>query len=208
MLIEKTLNVTKRDGKGKGASGRLRAKDLIPGVFYTSSGENIMVQAQALPLEKIYESVGHTTVFNLEIDDNGKKDTHPVLIWQVQRHPYKNRFLHIDYYGVDLDKEIKVEVPLEFVGTPRGVKLGGVLETYREWVRLSSKPLEMPQKITVDVTGLEIGDTISISDLALPPNVKPVHAQNHAVAAVVSPTEEEEAEETGEAAPAQTAPAQ
>ena len=197
MSIDKTLNVQKREGKGKGASGRLRAKDMVPGVFYTPSGENIMVQAASLPLEKLYESVGHTTVFNLEIDDQGKKETHPVLIWQVQRHPYKKRFMHIDFYGVDLDREIKVEVPLEFVGTPKGVKLGGQMETYREWVRLASKPLDMPQKVVVDVSDMAIGDTIHISQLKLPENVVPVHAQDYAVVSVMIPTEAEEEEGEG-----------
>ena len=93
MSIEKTLNVQKRDARGKGANGRLRSRDMVPGVFYTASGENIMVQAPTLPLEKLYESVGHTTVFNLEIENDGAKEVHPVLIWQVQRHPYKNCFL-------------------------------------------------------------------------------------------------------------------
>ncbi|MDE5831922.1 MAG: 50S ribosomal protein L25/general stress protein Ctc [Desulfovibrio sp.] len=194
MSIDKTLNVEKREGRGKGPSGRLRAKDLIPGVYYAASGENIMVQAPALPLEKMYESVGHTTVFNLEIDDNGKKEVHPVLIWQIQRHPYKKKFTHIDFYGVDLDKEIKVEVPLEYVGSPKGVKMGGKMETYREWVRLLGKPLEMPQKVLVDVSDLNIGDTLHISDLKLPENVKPVHAQDYAVVSVVIPTEESEEE--------------
>lgn len=198
MSIDKTLSVKKREGRGKGPSGRLRAQDLVPGVFYTAAGENILVQTPALPLEKMYENVGHTTVFNLEIDDDGKKETHPALIWQVQRHPYKKKFTHIDFYGVDLNKEIKVEVPLEFVGSPKGVKLGGKMETYREWARLSGKPLDMPQKIIVDVSDMAIGDTLHISDLVLPPNVVPVHAQNHAVVSVVIPTEEEEAAEGAE----------
>lgn len=194
MSIDKTLSVKKREGKGKGPSGRLRAQDIIPGVYYAASGENIMVQTPTLPFEKMYENVGHTTVFNLEIDDNGKKETHPVLIWQIQRHPYKKKFTHIDFYGVDLNREIKVEVPLEFVGSPKGVKLGGTMETYREWVRLSSKPLEMPQKVIVDVSEMNIGDTLHISDLKLPENVTPVHAQDYAVVSVVIPTEGEEEE--------------
>lgn len=201
MLIEKTLNVSKRKEKGKGPSGRLRAKDMIPGVFYTQTGQNIMVQAPALPLEKIYESVGNTTVFNLEIEDEGQKEVHPVIIWQVQRHPYKKEFLHIDYYGVDLEKDIKVDVPIEFVGTPKGVKLGGVLETYREMARLSSKPLDMPQKITVDVSGLNIGDTINIEDIKLPDNVKAVFDQNYAVVSVLAKGKEsDEVEEGAESA--------
>ncbi len=203
MSIDKTLSVKKREDSGKGASGRLRAKDLVPGVFYTSSGQNIMVQAQTLPLEKIYESVGHTTVFNLEIEDENGKDTHPVLIWQVQRHPYKNYFLHIDYYGVDLDKEVKVEVPVEYTGIAPGVKLGGILETYRENVRLASKPLDMPKKVVVDVSGLNIGDTITVEDLKLPENVHAVYDQSYAVVSVLAKSKDDDiVEGEGEAATA------
>ena len=194
MNIEKTLSVQKREGCGKGPSGRLRAEKLIPGVFYTASGENISVQAPVLPLEKIYGEMGHTTVFNLEIEDNGKKTLHPVLIWQVQFHPYKRAFTHIDFYGVDLDKEVTVDVPVEFVGTSRGVKLGGRLETYREMVSLCSKPLTMPQKITVDVTDMGINDTVTVSDLKLPENVRAVFDQNYALVSVISKSKDEEAE--------------
>lgn len=201
MSIDHTLNVSKRESGGKGASGRLRAKALVPGVYYTSKGENIMVQVPALPLEKLYEQVGHTTVFNLAIDDNGKTEVHPVIIWQVQRHPYRKEFLHIDYYGVDLDKEIKVDVPVEFVGTPQGVKLGGLLETYREMIHLASKPLDMPKKIVVDVSGLNINDTINVADIELPPNVHAVYDQNFAVAGVVPKASDAgDEEEGGEAA--------
>ena len=186
MSIEKTLSVQKRENCGKGPSGRLRSQDLIPGVFYTAQGENIIVQAPTLPLEKIYGEVGHTTVFNLEIDENGQKSTHPVLIWQVQRHPYKKCFTHIDFYGVDLNKEVKVDVPLEFVGVSRGVKLGGVLETYRESVRLCSKPLDMPKKVTIDVTDMGINDSVTVDTLALPENVKAVFDKNFAIVSVFS----------------------
>lgn len=190
MAIDKTLSVQKRNTQGKGASRHLRSQAQVPGVFYTAAGDNIMVQAPALPLEKIYESVGHTTVFNLEIDSDTGKEIHPVLIWQVQRHPYKKQFLHIDYYGVDLHKEVKVDVPLEFTGTPKGVKLGGLLETYRENIRLASKPLDMPQKIVVDVSGLNIGDTINVEDVKLPENVHAVYDHNYAIAAVLAKTQD------------------
>ena len=126
--IEKTLNVQKRVECGKGPAGRVRAKNMIPGVFYTAKGDNISVQSPVLPFEKLFAEVGHTTVFHLEIDDNGTKTTYPALVWEVQRHPYKNQYTHIDFYGVDLDKEVKVDVPVEYVGVSRGVKLGGVMD--------------------------------------------------------------------------------
>lgn len=194
MPIEKSLQVKKREGRGKGATGRLRAKNLVPGVFYTASGDNILVQAESLPLEKIYESVGKTTVFNLEIESEGKTETYPVLIWQVQRHPYKNHFLHIDYYGVDLEKEIKVDVPIEFTGTAKGVKLGGIQETYREKVRLQSKPLDMPKKIVIDVNDMNIGDTINVENLKLPENVSAVYDQNYAIVSILAKGKDEGAD--------------
>lgn len=65
---------------------------------------------------------------------------HPVFVWDAQYHPVKGVFTHVDFFGVDLNKEIKVDVPLEFVGTSKGVKLGGTLETYRERVTLAGPP--------------------------------------------------------------------
>lgn len=194
MAIDKTLSVQKRIGKGKGANGRLRSQALVPGVYYTPKGENIVVQAPALPLEKIFENVGRTTVFNLEIQSPEGTETHPVLIWDVQRHPYKKQFLHIDYYGVDLDKEVKVDVPVEFVGTAKGVKLGGVLETYREYVHLGAKPMDMPKKITIDVSDMNIGDVIDIANLELPPNVRAAFDHNYAIVSVMAKSKEAEEE--------------
>ena len=198
MSIDMTLNVQKREQHGKGTGARLRAQDIIPGVYYNASGDNISVQAPNLPLEKLFEKVGYTTVFNLEIDDNGAKKTYPVLFWQVQRHPYKKRFTHVDFYGVDLEKEIKVEVPLEIVGTSKGVKLGGVLETYREYVRLSAKPLDMPKKVTIDITDMDINSTVMVSDLQLPAGVSAVFDQNFAVVSVLMPGKDDGAAEGAE----------
>ena len=195
MEIDKTLQVTKRQGMGKGPSGRLRSEGYVPGIYYTANGENIPVQAPILPLNKIYEAVGHTTVFNLEIDDQGTKTSYPVLIWHVQAHPYKKRFLHVDYYGVDLEKEVKVSVPLEFVGTPRGVNMGGLLEKYRESVLLASKPLDMPKKVVVDVTDLDLNMSVNVEDLKLPENVSAVFDQSFTVASVIIPGKDEAAAE-------------
>lgn len=202
MNIEKTLSVQKRAHSGKGDSGRLRSQDLIPGVYYTAGGENISVQAPKAALEKLYQEVGRTTVFNLEIDDNGSKKTLPALIWAVQRHPYKKRFLHVDYYGVDLEKPIKVEVPVEFTGTAKGVKLGGTIEMYREVVRLCAKPLDMPKKIVVDVTDMDINSSIMVADLKLPENVSAVFDQNYALVSVLLESDDDDASAEGEEAAA------
>ena len=197
MAIEKTLNVTKRNGLGKGANRRLRAEKVVPGVFYTTSVENIAVQVPALPIEKMYEEMGRTTVFNLAIDDNGKTITHPVLVWDVQYHPYKKEFTHIDFYGVDLEKPVKVSVSIEFSGTASGVKLGGRMETYRDSVSLISKPLDMPKKIVIDVTPLGMNDTLRVADLKLPEGVNAAYDNNFAIVSIISKSSDD-VEEDGE----------
>ena len=201
MSIEKTLHVQKRGGLGKGANRRLRADALVPGVFYDGKGQNIAVQVPSLPMEKLLDAVGRNTVFHIEIDDNGTTAKYPALIWDVQYHPYKRAFLHIDFYGVDLDKEVVVRVPVEFTGVSRGVKLGGQLETYRENVRLSGKPLNLPKKITVDITELDINAAIHVADLALPKGITAVYSTNYCIVAVHMPGAEEESTEESAAEP-------
>ena len=178
----KVLNAQKRDTSGKGFNRRLRQEGVIPGVFYTGQGGNISVQMPAAPLNKLFGEVGRTTVFNLEIAEGGKTSLHPVLIWDVQRHPVKNRITHVDFYGVDLDKPVKITVPIEFTGVARGTKVGGVLETYREQVQL-----DMPAKIVLDITSLDLGKTIQVADLELPEGVKAAYDVNYAIVSVLMP---------------------
>ncbi len=191
MSIEKVLNVQKREGLKKGYNRRLRTKNMIPGVFYTAKGDNVAVEMPALPLDKMYSEMGKTTVFTLEIDDNGTKTTHPVMIWEAKRHPYKNEFVHIDFYGVDLEKAVKVQVGIEFTGTSKGVKMGGKLETYRERVFLVGKPQDLPKKIVIDVTDMGLNSSIRVADLELPEGVKASYDQNFAIVSVISKVKEE-----------------
>ena len=104
--------------------------------------------------------------------------------------PYKKKFTHIDFFGVDLDREIKIRVPLEFVGTSRGVKLGGKLEVYREFIDVMSKPLTLPKKITLDLTELDINSTIMLKDVAMPEGVRPATNENFAILSVLTPKSE------------------
>ena len=180
----KVLTVQKRAGLGKGANRRSRQEELVPGVFYTANGENVAVQVAARALAKIFSQVGRTTVFNLDIEGEG---THPVLIWETQRDPIKSTFTHIDFYGVDLDKPVKITVPVEYVGVARGTKVGGKLETYREQIQLMAKPLDMPAKVTIDISGMDLGTTIQIADVQLPEGVKAAYDNNYAIVSVLMP---------------------
>lgn len=189
------LAATVREKTGKNANRKLRAQGLIPGIFYTPSGENHLVQVSESALMKLYNTTGRTTVFDLELDAQGKKSTFSCLVWDAEYYPTKNRFQHIDFYGVDPDKELKLRVTLEFVGTAKGTKLGGKLETYREQIYILSKPASLPKKIVVDISDLDVGQGLRVEDLTLPEGVRAHYDTNFAIISVTMPGAAKEGEE-------------
>ena len=186
----KTLSAQKRENLGKGYNRRLRTQGLVPAVFYSRSGENIALQVSLKELNKIFEQVGRTTVFNIDIKGAG---SYPVLFWDAMRDPCKNTFTHVDFYGVDLDRPVKVVVPLEFSGVARGTKVGGVLETYRERILLMAKPLDMPAKVVIDLSNMDINDTIQVADVQLPEGVQASYDVNYAIVSVLPPSSDSDA---------------
>ncbi len=190
----KTLSVQKRDALGKGPNRRLRAEALVPCVYYAPDGKNILVQVAANPLNKIYEQVGRTNVFNLEIEENGAKSVHPVFVWDAQLHPVKNTFTHVDFYGVDLNKEVKIKVRLRFVGTSKGVKAGGKMEVYREEVTLIAKPQDMPRIVDIDVTDFDLDTNLRASELKLPEGVRVEYKSDFSILTVISKDKAKDAE--------------
>jgi len=190
------LSAQVREQFGKNANRRLRASGQTPGVFYIPGGSSVPVTVSEAALNKIYATAGRTSVLNLEIDNKGKKSTHPCLIWDTEYYPTKNRFQHVDFYGVDMDKELRIKVPLEFIGTAKGTKLGGRLETYREQIYILSKPTFLPKKITVDISNLDVGQSLRVQDLTLPEGVRASFDTNFAILTVTMPgaAKEEESE--------------
>lgn len=182
-----SLNVTTREKTGKGANRKLRATGLVPGVFYTTDGSSLPVQAKEADLNKLYLKVGRTTLFTLNIEGSGKSITKPCLVWDAEYHPTRNSFQHIDFYGVDLDKELKIRVPLEFSGTAKGTKLGGKLEVYREHILVLSKAETLPNKIIVDISNLDINQGLRVADLVMPQGVRASYDDNFAILLVNAP---------------------
>ena len=182
----RVLNVAERTEFGKGPNRRMRAQGMIPAVFYDQKGNNVAVQVSANALERIYRHVGRSEVFNIEIEKGGKTETYPALVWRVKNDPVKGTPLHVDFFGVDLEKPIKLRVALKLTGRSKGVAKGGKLEVFREFADVQAKPLEIPKSITVDITNLEMGKTLMLSDVVTPEGVELVFKQNSAVVTVVA----------------------
>ena len=182
-----TLAASVRESTGKNANRKLRARGLTPAVFYRAGEPSLPLEVNEAALRNLYDNAGRSTVFDLAIDDKGTISRFPCLIWDTESYPTKNRFQHVDFFGVDLNREIKVRVPLEFTGTAKGTKLGGRLEVYREQIFILSKPAALPKKILVDISDLDVGQGLRVADLAMPTGVRAAYDINFAVLAVSMP---------------------
>ncbi len=184
------LKLELRDKLGKEASKKLRARDYIPAVFYNPEGENIPLKVREGLFHKVWIKAGTTSVVELEFERDSKTEKIPALIWSVDKHPFKTVYMHVDFYGVDLTKEITVSVPVEVKGTPKGAEEGGVIEIYRQTLDLTCLPVNIPNQVVVDVSSLEIGDNIGIDEIKLPSGTRADYEENFAVVGLMPPYQE------------------
>ncbi len=186
------LKITQRNTFGKSPARALRRKGLIPGVLYGPKRDSVPLTISPLDLDKIYKDSGtERVVLNLKIDNGGTQDV-TVVVKEMQVAPVTGQYLHIDFYEISLDEEIVVNVPVEVTGRSKGVERGGFLQVVRHQLEISCVPTDMPDKIEVDVTNLDIGDSIHIGDLDLGDKVKVLADTVLTVVTVVPPTVEEE----------------
>lgn len=185
-----SLAVQTRAGLGKGANRKLRAQDMVPGIYYDATGANIPVMVEHLPLQKLYSKTASSHVFDLKIAADSGEETKPALVWKVEHHPTKPRITHVDFYGVDLSKIIRVHIPVEVTGKSKGQVKGGALEIHRESIEVSCLPLAIPDKVVIDITNLDVNESVQVADVVLPEGVKAVYEDNFAILAVIMPEAE------------------
>jgi large subunit ribosomal protein L25 len=202
MAVERlALTVDLRDGFGKSMTRKLRAKGQVPGVVYGAGVEPTAIVVEDLALAKVLRGGA-----NALIDLHGAKalEGKPVLVKEVQRDPLSRRVVHCDLYAVNLRARLDVEVPLHYVGTPKGVALdGGVMEPLLRTLEVSCMPLAIPESIDIDVSNLAIGDALHVKDLVLPPDVVSKIDLETTIVHVVAPRLEEEPAAAAEAVPAE-----
>ncbi len=160
----KTLKVAKRELLGKKVK-RLRNEGLTPASVYGRDFKSISIQAETKALESLFEELGESGLFNIQIDE-GK--LLPVLFKNPQYHPVSDELMHVDFYKVDLTRKISAEVPVELVGEAPVVKLGNVLMHITNTIEVEGLPADLPEKFEVDVSGLEtLEDMISVGSLKI-----------------------------------------
>ena len=179
-----SLQLTPREERGKGPCSRMRSNGLVPGVFYNSKGENISFTVDNLALGKAFEKVRYSKMIELQIEVDGQVQKRNALFKKLVTHPVKRRYDHVDFIGIELDKEVQVTIPVETVGRAKGVVLGGKLEILQERVMVRCLPTMIPDSVVVDVTELEINGKVLVDQLVLPEGVKAVFDRNYVVLAI------------------------
>jgi len=192
MALHMDLAVEKREHFGR-AIKSIREGGLIPAELYGNGVENLHLSVPIKEFRKLYKEAGESTLINLLLD--GGKDRRPVMIHDVARDPVTADFLSVDFYQVNLNEKITVNVPLEFVGISQAVKDGGVLVKAVQELAVEALPTEIPQKISVDISAMQvIGDSIHVKDLNIDKRVKVSIDLATVVATITAKmTEEEEA---------------
>jgi large subunit ribosomal protein L25 len=190
-MAEQELTVETRAILGKEESGRLRRSGKVPGVVYGHGSEPKTVIADPVAVFKILHSkTGKNTLVRLKSEDksiDGKK----VLIREHQIDAITDILLHIDLMEVSKDRRVRVAIPIVLTGRPVGVDKGGTIEEHIRELEISCLPDEIPESISADVTSLDIGDSLKISDLKLE-NVKVLADPHQPFVTVVAPQKEEE----------------
>jgi large subunit ribosomal protein L25 len=178
-----------RTETGKNVNRRLRTQGLIPGVVYGAAKVSIAVAVSPKDITTILRSAsGENTLFDLEIGGKRRK----VILKEFQLEPIKGQLLHADFYEVALDKVIEVKVHVELHGTPVGVKVqGGILDFVTRELEVECLPTDIPDKIVLDVSDLELGKHLRVSDLTAPAKVKIRTDPEIVVVHVVAPRAEE-----------------
>jgi large subunit ribosomal protein L25 len=188
------LKVQARESRGSAASRRLRAQGLIPGVLYGNGGDAHPFTIEERELRRVLTGEhGLHAILDVVLEDGGQKAHHAVLK-DYQLDPTRPRLLHIDLQEVRLDQAIHTQVVVEIVGESEGQKEGGALSQINREVHVEALPMEVPDRLELDVSRMVIGDTLRVSDLRVPEGVKLLDDLETVLVTVTPPTRVEEPE--------------
>ena len=195
-----SLEAREREGRGKNDARRLRAQGMVPAVLYGDGGGagSTVLAIPAKVVDYTLQHVGDNALYDLKLGD---QDDATVRVVDVQRNPVSGRLVHVDLAPVNMRERIVVTVPLTVAGADDspGVTEGGVLDQVAYEVEVESLPGDIPQGLTLDVSGLQIGDNLTLADVELPEGVELISDPEEVAATVTPPTEisDEEIEAAG-----------
>jgi len=187
------LKVKMREKIGKVPSKRIRREGNVPAVLYGRGTTPVYLSVEESDLMKTLSTLaGSTALLSLVAEGDGALSGKLVLLKEVQIHPVSQRVLHVDLYEVSMDRKVSIKIPLVLQGKPVGVIAGGVLQQVTRELLVECLPLNIPQKIDVDVSSLGIGRSLHVRDLVFPEGIVSKADADLTIASVVAPISDEE----------------
>jgi large subunit ribosomal protein L25 len=183
--MEANLKATLREDQGSPESRRLRKEGLLPAVVYGQGMESTAVYIDAREFRNALKTeAGSNIILNIEL---GEKDKVTALARQIQRHPYRDEFVHVDLIKVDLTQTVEAKVQINYIGIPTGVKEeGGLVQTINNTLRISALPANIPTSLDIDISHLNVGENVSASDIELPEGVTLANEEDDSVMVTVT----------------------
>lgn len=191
--MELTLRAQAGRELGSRASRRLRREGRVPAVVYGQDMEPVLVDVDHRELmAALVTEAGLNALIAVDVDGG---ETYTTLPREVQRHPYKPFITHLDFVKIDLTEKTEAEVAIDFVGESVGVRTGGgIISTIKTTVLIEALPTEIPNSIEIDVSDLDVGDSLKVSELTMPAGVELVDDPDDTLAIVTLPAAEVAAE--------------
>ena len=187
-----------RTTRGNSPARALRRDGYLPAVIYGPGKETVALSVSVYDMEQVIKKTKTLQVFvNLAIEGQGIRTA---MLKELQRHPVSGNFIHADFYEVAMDRKINVMIPIVTVGQSKGVELGGMLQVIRHEVEAFCIPSNIPEVIEIDISDLDIGESVHIEDIELEGDVELVHDVNFTILTVLSTRQAEEEPEEGEEA--------
>jgi large subunit ribosomal protein L25 len=186
-MDQKTFNAVERPSRGKGPVGRLRREGKIPAVIYGRAGKAVAVSLDEKEAIKTLKMISESTIVKVKVGGGGEYDA---FVKDTQIDYLSGKFLHVDFYEVEKDRVLRARVPLKMVGTPIGVRDGGVFEHSVHEIEVECLPANLPERLNVDVSGLSVNQSIHVRDILIPTGVKVNTSPDQVIAAVKYAKEE------------------
>lgn len=199
MTNTNVLGATKRDGTGKGAARQMRLGGRVPAVLYGKDMESVSLSVDAREALQLFHSISvENTVVGLAVE--GEKEPVQILVREIQTHAYRDDLVHIDFLRIQKGVVVDVEIPVHLVGVAVGVKMGGgTMEQIIHELPVRCIPSKIPELLELDVSELDLGESLHVSDLAIPDGVEVTVDLGRTLCSVAAPRAEivEEEEEEG-----------
>jgi large subunit ribosomal protein L25 len=208
MSTTDTIPAISRVAGKKGHARRLRASGRIPAVAYGPSSAPQSLALDPKQFVKARRHYGPSHIYNVEVEGG---PAFKALVKSVAIDPRTRAYQHVDLYAIDMARAIRVEVRIELTGKPKGLLNGGLLQQIRHAIEVQCLPALIPERIELDVSGMDVGHSLHLSDLKLPEGVRSTALDNQTVAIVAAPEAEETpaaAAAVADGAPAETAEAE